>query len=181
MPENPNNEDMLVVIPNSISKFEQTKTMKFIVTIFITTIIFTSCSKDKFTTEPQIKFEKISPNSFSSSFNQLYKNSAPKLTFKLTDEEGDVGIKNDTVYSKVFVKNLNTNDIDSMKFPSLGSYTAKRFEGEVTINLFDFLSCASGGVRPRTDTTYFEVYVTDFANNKSNVLKTSDPVYYTCE
>ena len=155
--------------------------MKFTVTILVAAVLFTSCSKDKFTTEPQIKFESISPNSFSSSFTSVFSGSAPKLTFKLTDEEGDVGIKNDTVYSKVFIKNLNTNDIDSLKFPSLGANTAKRFEGDVTINLFDFLGCRSGLARPRTDTTYFEVYVTDFAKNKSNVITTSDPVYYICE
>ncbi len=35
----------------------------------------------------------------------------------------------------------------------------------------------SGRPRPFVDTLYFEVYVTDFAKNKSNVIKTDKPVY----
>jgi hypothetical protein len=32
--------------------------------------------------------------------------------------------------------------------------------------------------RPYTDTLYFEVFVKDFAGNKSNVIRTTAPFYY---
>lgn len=156
--------------------------MKIILFTAATLVMLSSCKKDKFTTEPQIKFEKLSPNSFYSGALITDAGSAPQLTLKVTDQEGDIGFVNDTTRSYVYIKNLNTNKIDSFDFPSLGQYTAKRLEANVTVNLFKILSCNElGAPRPRIDTTYFQVYVTDFAKNKSNMISTPEPVYFLCQ
>ena len=153
------------------------------ITILSVTVIllFSACNKDKYTTEPQISFKSISPNAFSSNSTSTQIAFAPKLTLVITDANGDLGINiNDT--SRVFIKNLLTNNIDSFDFPDLKNSTGRNFKAEVTINLFNTLDCrAPGPPRPRTDTTYYEVYVTDFEKNKSNFMITSEPVYYLCE
>lgn len=140
-----------------------------------------SCKKDKFTTEPQIKFVDVSPNNFSSDLTSLYKDFAPKLILKVTDAEGDFGSADITDSSMIYLKNLLTNSIDSFKFPDLARAPKSDFNAEVSINLFEALECRnSGPARPRVDTTFYEVYITDAKKNKSNVITTTKPVLYQC-
>jgi hypothetical protein len=140
-----------------------------------------SCKKDKFTTEPQIKFVDVKPNSFSSDLTSLYKDFAPKLILKVTDAQGDFGSSDATDSSMVYLKNLLTNSIDSFRFPNLERAPKNNFDAEVSINLFEALECLDPGpARPRIDTTYYEVYITDAKKNKSNVITTTKPVFYQC-
>ncbi len=78
------------------------------------------------------------------------------------------------------VKNLTTSpfDIDSLKFPVLNNIAQKDFNAEVSFDLSQARGILRGtGIRGRTDTLYFEVYVKDFAKNKSNVIKTDKPFF----
>ena len=140
--------------------------------------LFSSCKKDKYTTVPQIEFKDIKPQDFASNLNILYRDQAPQLIIGITDAEGDLGIIAGEDTSRVYLKNLNSNNIDSMDFPDLKSYAKKNFKADVSINLYDALECKPGNspARPRTDSIYYEVYVKDFAGNKSNVIKTGKPV-----
>lgn len=154
------------------------KNTLFLVCLVIFSI---SCKKDKFTTTPQIKFIDISPNTAQSDINSTYKDFAPKLIFKITDAEGDFGFNTPDDSSMIYVKHLLSNNIDSFRFPSLSGATKQDFEGEVTINLFSALDCYSPGpARPRTDTIYYEFYVQDAKKNKSNVVRTTKPLYFRC-
>jgi hypothetical protein len=153
--------------------------MRYTIISILLLLGFGACKKDNFTTAPQIKFKSISPDFAASNITTVNKESAPKLTIEVTDAEGDLGfiIGKDT--SRVYVKNLKSNNIDSFNFPDLQTGAGKNFKADVVVNLFDALECVSGP-RPRTDTLYFEVYVKDFAKNKSNVIITDKPVYFRC-
>lgn len=140
-----------------------------------------SCKKDDFETTPKISFVDVSPNAFASDLTILNKDFAPKLILKVTDAEGDFGSTSGTDSSYIYIKNLLTNSFDSVRFPNLERAPKKDFEAEVSVNLFDFLECVDPGpARPRVDTTYYEVYITDSKNHKSNVITTTKPVFYEC-
>lgn len=152
-------------------------------TILLAALIlgFTACNKDKYTTAPQIKFKDISPDYASSDLTNLNRDAAPKLTIQVTDAEGDLGFISGKDTSRIYIKNLRSNNVDSFFLPDIQTAAVKNFKGDVTVNLFDALDCVNPGpVRPRTDTTYYEVYIVDFAKNKSNVIVTDKPVYYRC-
>ena len=149
----------------------------FILTLSL--LVFTSCNKDKYTTAPQIKFKSVSPDYIESiNLTSLNKESAPKLTLEITDAEGDIGFIQGKDTSMVYLTNLSSGNLDSFYLPDIKTASVKNFIGDVIINLFGALDC--GSPRPRTDTTYYEVYIKDFGKNKSNVIKTDKPVYYRC-
>ncbi len=145
-------------------------------------VIFSSCKKDKFTTAPQIEFVSISPNVVTRNLTSTEKYLAPVLTLKITDAEGDFGSASLTDTSSIIIKHLLSNNIDSLRFPDLSRAPKNNFEAEVEINLFGAIECYENGpVTPRVDTIFYEVYVRDSKNNKSNVIKTTTPVLRTCE
>jgi hypothetical protein len=153
--------------------------MRNILIIITAALAFTACNKNKFTTAPQISFKSIVPNTSSSTLTTPF--GAPVLTIRVTDAEGDIGFKEGRDTAKIFVKNLLINTIDSFLMPNIGTAGTKKFEADIVVNLYDAIGCRSTGpLRPRTDTTFFEVYVTDFAKNKSNVIRTNAPVFHRC-
>lgn len=154
--------------------------MKNILTLIIVSILVSSCDKDKFTTAPQIRFISISPNFVESSITSQSPG-VPRLTIEVTDAEGDLGGQDVTDSSMVYLRNLKSNNIDSFRFPDLTRAQQNNFKAEVSISLFDALECVSPGPpRPRTDTLFYEVYVQDAKKNKSNVITTTDPLFYRC-
>jgi hypothetical protein len=79
--------------------------------------------------------------------------------------------------------------MDSFELPSnISSIATANFKADVDIDLTNkgalptggrgVMASSTGRPRPFTDTLYFEVYVKDFAKNKSNVIKTSDPLLF---
>lgn len=138
-------------------------------------IFFVGCEKDKYTSVPQIKFESIEPNPivFSTAGGNL-----PILTIKLTDSEGDFGLRAGSDTSYVYVKNITVPPFksDSLKFPDLADANRKNLNAEVEVGIKN-LMVPSSRPRPHWDTLYFEVYVRDFAKNKSNVIQ-AGPVYF---
>lgn len=154
--------------------------MRLLTIISLSFILFVSCGKDKFTTEPQIVFIDLKPNFDSSTHPVQLKEQAPKIILQVRDAEGDIGASSSGAFSKVFIKNLSSNNLDSFNFPSVGSGTGRNFKAEVDINLFDCMDCRIGASRPYIDSTYFEVYITDLAGNRSNVISTTKPLYLLC-
>ncbi len=145
--------------------------------VFIMALFFLgACNKDKFTTVPQIKYKSIDPTAITVSANSP----DPVLTIEITDAEGDIGITaTDTAY--VYMKNLLTNNFDSVAFPDLTAASKSNFKADVDITMSKVFKCKSLPGNPlHTDTIYFEIYVKDFAKNKSNVIRTEQPVYFTC-
>lgn len=55
----------------------------FLLILFAATIVLIACKKDKFTTEPQLKFKSVSPSS-------AVKNNIINFIVSFTDDEGDI-------------------------------------------------------------------------------------------
>lgn len=158
--------------------------MRYFIAIVMVGLFFASCKKDKYTTAPQITYKSI-VNNVQNSSTPITDGGNAKISFSVTDGEGDLGLKpgKDTAY--IFVKSLLTNDVDSVLFPDLSSISKKDFKATVTFGLTNnVLKCRSlpGTPAPvHVDTIYYEIYVRDFDKNKSNVIRTADPVFYTCQ
>ena len=150
--------------------------MRYIFFLGFLIILFAACKKNKFTTIPQIKFKSVKPNTAFSNI-PVNQQEIPVLTIHVTDAEGDLGSRPGSDTSYAVIKNLTTGKIDSLRLPDIQQAGTKNFEGDISITLSSFLG-ASSRPRPKTDTLYFEVYIKDFAKNKSNVIRTDDPVYY---
>jgi hypothetical protein len=151
--------------------------MRFTILLLITIVAFSGCKKDKFTTEPQLTFKKFVPNQGDNHQNQT---NQPHLILELTDANGDVGFNAGKDTSKVYIRNILTNKLDSFLLPNLSSAAGKNFKGDLQLGLFSVMGGRNlpSTQRPYVDTLHFEVYVTDFAKHKSNVLVTTEPFYY---
>jgi hypothetical protein len=149
--------------------------MRIIILGCLIGLFFSACNKDKYTTEPQIKYKSVDPNYVDSSTSSL----TPSITFSITDAEGDIGslTLRDTAY--IHVKNLHTGDSALYEFPDLKDITKKNFKADVSVTLTGngLFSCPVQNV---LDTLYFEIYVTDYGKHKSNTIVTGDPIYNNC-
>ena len=153
--------------------------MRYSLLFTIAILFFAACKKDKFTTVPQIKFEKLSHNAVDLSINSA----TPVITLSITDAEGDLGIIKGKDTAFIYMKNLLTNTFDSVPFPDLSAAAKSNFKADIDVTITKVLKCKSlPGTPPplHTDTLYFEFYIKDFAKNKSNVIVTPEPVYFTC-
>jgi len=154
--------------------------MRYSLLFTIAILFFTACKKDKYTTAPQISFKSFRPAEGSTRSD---KNNPPIMVLEVTDAEGDLGNISPTELSKIYIKNILTGKIDSSwVFPDLSSISKSNFKANIEVGLFSVM----GGrpfptvPRPYQDTLYFEVYITDFAKNKSNVITTDQAfIFYT--
>ena len=149
--------------------------MRYHLLFTIAILLFAACKKDKYTTAPQISYKSINPNAV---FTNIPIQVMPVLTIEVTDAEGDLGLTG-TDTAKIFIKNLITGNIDSsLRLPDLSAAAGKNFKANVEITL-DTQILLEGTTRPspKTDTLFYEVYIKDFAKNKSNVIITTDPVF----
>ena len=151
--------------------------MRKTIIIFLVSLIAVSCGKDKFTTAPQIEFKSVEPDVVRS---DVFPNdpNIPFITLKVTDKEGDFG---DTafVYIRRIINGVPHYKVDSFKMPNISSIAEKNFSADIRINSFDILrGDSTRNYRPKVDTLTYEIYVKDFAKNKSNVIITDKPIYY---
>jgi hypothetical protein len=153
--------------------------MRYTLLISILALSFMACKKDKYTTAPQISFKSFNPNE-GSNYNTVA--DQPKLVLEITDAEGDLGFIAGKDTAKVFIKNILTSKEDSMIFPDLQAAAKKNFKATLEIGLFSVMGGRTlpTNQRPYSDNLQFEVYVKDFAKNKSNVIITDKPfTFYT--
>jgi hypothetical protein len=150
--------------------------MRYILFVALIIPVLAACKKDKFTTAPQISYKSLNPNTV---YANLTSQPAPVITLHVTDAEGDLSFVPGSDSAWIYVRNLLTNTRDSLQFPDLTGVTTSKFKFDLDIPLTSN-NLIKGGPRPRpkTDTLYFEVYITDIAKNKSNVIVTQDPVYF---
>lgn len=145
--------------------------------LFCLLLVFAGCKKDKFTSAPQIKFISVSPDVWGVHFG-TDPTEPPKLTLSITDSEGDLGLKG-TDTSWVYIRMTTDTRVDSFTLPTLGAFAGKNFDANVLVSLRNAIHNGCFG-SPHVDSLYFEVYVTDFAKNKSNIITTDKPVYFVC-
>jgi hypothetical protein len=154
--------------------------MRYFVAVAALTLIFISCKKDKYTTAPQITYKSVSPNAVDVT---ILNGAAARVNFEITDGEGDLGFSQGKDTAFIYMKNLLTNLEDSIIFPDLRSISKSDFKATVSASLEKVTKCRSlpGNPPPlHTDTIYYEIYVKDFAKNKSNVITTAEPVFFRC-
>lgn len=154
--------------------------MRTVFALMVCFALFLSCKKDKFETVPHIEYKSIKPNVTGNLID-----SRVILTFKLTDAEGDFGPVTDKDTAFIYVFNRLKSTLDSVEFPDLGAAAGKNFSSDVEVELStgsrNFLSNNCNPGTPSTDTLFFDIYVKDFGKNKSNVITTTDPLYFICE
>lgn len=149
--------------------------LKNIWKILLVSVALISCGKDRFTTEPQIRFISITPNSWSSDNTSLI---GPKLRFQLTDREGDFGWKVDAPsYVYIRLSRDTTEPYDSLRFPTMQLADPSNLDAEVEVDITNALP-PPHFPRPFMDTLYFDVYVKDRANHVSNIIRTPEPFFY---
>ena len=137
-----------------------------------------ACKKDKFSTEPQIKFESVNPNVASIDIGSRI----PDIIFSITDKEGDIGQKPGVDTAFIYLKNNLTGKSDSLPFPNIAAAGKSSFKAEVSVSIAKVLECKSlPNLALHVDTLYFDIYVRDFERNKSNVITTGAPVYFSCK
>lgn len=141
-------------------------------------VLFSACNKDKYTTEPQLTFKTFKPNYGTTLTPSEFQ---PTVVLEVRDKEGDIGFKAGKDTSQVYIKNTLTGKIDSFYFPNLSAVAGASFKAEIEIGLFSVMKGRDLPInqRPYVDTLHFEIYVTDFAKNKSNVILTTEPFIYT--
>ena len=145
--------------------------------IFLLLSLFAvSCGKDKYTTAPQIEFKSLKPDRVPSNVI-IGSPNIPVLTLTVTDKEGDLGFKTGTDTSYLYIRHVLLNRLDSFYLPDIQSVATSNFQSDIIIDMFDVLRPGPRTNRPRVDTLIYEMYVVDFAKNKSNVI-TSAPLYY---
>ena len=145
--------------------------MRYTLLILSTLVLFAACKKDKFTTVPAITFKSFKPDFYSTN---TAPGGFPVMIIHVTDLEGDLGFVSGKDTSFIYITNLKTNKFDSLRLPNIASSAKKNFEGDIEVDMKGFLS--AGG--PLKDTTFYNVYIKDFAKNKSNEIKTDKPIYY---
>lgn len=143
--------------------------------------MLSSCGKDKFTSEPQIEFNFIKPNNYRAAQFNTDPQPSPILSIQLKDAEGDFGFSKGKDTSYVYIKNITIPPfkMDSIRFPNTLVKKSNLYaEVQVALANASGLLGNSGNLpTPYTDTVYFEIYVQDFAKHKSNVIKTTTPLY----
>ena len=153
--------------------------MRYTLLITIIVLFFSACKKDKYTTAPQIVFKSFNPAE-GSNYNTYA--DQPMLVLEITDAEGDLGFIKGKDTSKVYIKNMLTGKEDSLFLPDLRAVSKSNFKATIDVGMFGVLGGRSLPIaqRPYADNLQFQVYVKDFAKNKSNVVLTDKTfTYYT--
>ena len=145
--------------------------MRYTLIISILAVCFMSCNKDKYTTAPQISFKSFDPNE-GSNYNTFA--DQPVMILEITDAEGDLGFINGRDTARVYIKNMLTLKEDSIDFPDLAAAHKSNFKANIEVGLFKVMGGRNLPLssRPYQDNLQFQVYVKDFAKNKSNVILT---------
>lgn len=146
--------------------------MRFIL-LSIAAILLVTCTKDGFTTKPQLKFRSASSDVISG-------DQTLQLKLDLTDKEGDfttfLGVKKS-------VKNCPASEfIDSSLFSIPTDFIdAKEQQGEVVITLTKANrlrnACTLPGGATRPDTTVFSFWTKDRAGNVSDTARSSTIIF----
>lgn len=143
--------------------------MRFVLVSAIIVLVL-GCTKDKFTTKPQLKYKSVNTKTVSGS-QEL------RISLTLTDKEGDytqfLGVKKT-------VKGCSlSNFIDSSKFFIPGDFiNSKELEGEVVVILDNSTrgsnACSLPGGATRPDTTVYSFWTRDKAGNVSDTAFTPE-------
>ena len=157
--------------------------MRYLYLVIVIFCLFIGCKKSDGNSAPVIKFKKVNSPYFRSNPN----NTLPTLTIEVTDADGDFGFTPGKDSSYIYIKSISylPNKMDSFALPSnLTGANIINTKVQVDIDLTNNGGAGRGALGfssrplPKTDTLYFEVYMKDFKKNKSNVIRTDDPLLF---
>jgi hypothetical protein len=145
--------------------------MRNTILIAVVSLIFLSCSKDKFSSTPQLTYKSVNTD-------RLSPNQVIQFSLSFTDAEGDVI---DTMYvQKVSLNCAASNFFERVAIPDFT--TNKNLKADVLV------SYANGINNPPyttvasrcsfNDTCYFRFMLKDKANNKSDTVRSETIVIY---
>lgn len=145
--------------------------MRNTILIAVVSLIFLGCTKDKFSTTPQLTYKSVSTD-------RLSPNQVIQFSLSFTDAEGDVV---DTMYvQKVSLNCAASNFSERVPIPDFA--TNKNLKADVLV------SYANGINNPPyttvasrcnyNDTCYFRFMLKDKANNKSDTVRSETIVIY---
>lgn len=121
-----------------------------------------SCKKEEISIQktPSIQFKSINSMEFVS-FNDSV---IIEISYK--DDDGDIGYENADLHS-IFVKDNRLSEFDSYYCPPLApSNSNVPIKGNLRIKLPPLFLLGNSPI----ETTFFEIFVVDRANNKSNIV-----------
>ncbi|MGI8637469.1 MAG: hypothetical protein ACR2KZ_18895 [Segetibacter sp.] len=143
--------------------------------ILLTIVAFgflAGCSKDNFTSKPQLKFKSVNTN-------VLSRNQSITFTLEVTDAEGDL---QDTIWVQEIVKNCSlAGSGGTARYPMPPFSAVKNLKGDIQV-------CYSYGVnlgcpaiiepkcRNRNDTARYRFWIQDKAKNVSDTVSSSEVV-----
>jgi len=141
-----------------------------IATVAMLSIIAGACSKDKFTTTPQLRF--LRAESYTVPRGGLI-----SFRIEFTDKEGDLT-------DSIFIRTVTTRCTQSNRklgYPVPAFTTSTNIKGEFEINFVNgqFVPgyvALPGPACGRPDTTTFFFWVKDKAQNVSDTIKTDQPI-----
>jgi hypothetical protein len=163
--------------------------MRYLFLFICLCVVALSCKKSGESTPPKIKFKSITSEIKANVTTTSPLFIKPILTIQVTDDEGDFGFKEGKDTSYIYIKNISItpNRIDSFKFPEiLAKLPTTTFRNYVDVEIDlngnpgngNALVLAIPSSNSTRDSLYYEVYVKDFAKNKSNIIKTENPLVF---
>jgi hypothetical protein len=138
--------------------------MRYTLLISILILFFMSCSKDKFSSTPSLKFESVNTTG-------LHNQESIRFTLSFTDAEGDIS---DSIYVQKIASNCSaSNDFALFPVPTFPSAKNQKGTIDVTLNYTD--------IEPKcqaNDTTIFRFALKDLANHVSDTVSSPTIILY---
>lgn len=148
----------------------QKSIFRLISALFFTTLIFVACSKDKYSTKPQLSVKEVK------NYN-VGRGDLIDITLEFTDKEGDIT-------DSIFIRTLTTRCATSNRtvgYPIPKFTTSANIKGEFKI-IYENLTTNTGyptytgNFCGRPDTTTFFFWAKDKAKNISDTIKIDKPI-----
>ncbi len=134
-------------------------------------LLWTGCSKDKYTTKPQLKF--IKAKNYNVPFGGFI-----EFEIEFTDKEGDL---TDSIYIERLVPDCPATNSGPFPYAIPKYPSSKNQKGQFDITfvngvLIDGYAVINSPVCGRPDTTTFRFWVVDKAKNVSDTITTDKPL-----
>lgn len=144
-----------------------------IILSLITCFLIAACSKDSFTTKPQLKIKKVSRDSLTARQDLT-------IEVEFTDAEGDI---QDTIWYRRISRNCSSqpgvNISDKFKIPDIETTPNQKgiFEFKFIYGASDPGFIILNGCSGKNDTSYFRFWMKDKKNNFSDTISTKNIVF----
>lgn len=142
--------------------------MRYTLLIFLFSLVFSACTKDKFSTTPQIKLKSVNTD-------ELHPEQILRFTISYTDKEGDL---QDSIFVQQASANCPNTFFEQL-YPLPVFPTTSNASGEIEVSLGYRVQNYPSLREPQcdvTDTCYFKFMLKDEAQHRSDTI-TAGPIY----